>query len=237
MKNVFKAALLGGVLAFVWSVCSWMVLPWHHRCFMEFSGEREVALVLQSNAPKKGIYLIPQYEFEEIHTPKTELKKVVNERGEEGMGDAPSSLDEGVATPQAEDTNPKDVTKEVSKKKGVGGEKGENLLAFCSIVPDGYSIKSPVRLIGSFISLWISAFFVALFARLTRIHNYFSSVLFTAFLGIVSGIVAYLPMMNWFGFSWEFVMVTTLDLGATWGIAGAGMSIWTTVEKKRDHES
>lgn len=237
MKNVFKAALLGGVLAFIWSICSWMILPWHHRCFMEFSSEKEVALVLQANSPKKGIYLIPHYEFEELRTPKTELKKVVNDAPKEAVPGELTPLDEGVSTPQAEGTNPKEVTKEVPKKQVMDGEKSENLLAFCSVVPDGYSTKSPMRLIGSFITLFICAFFIAIFVRLTRIHSYFSSVLFTGFLGIISGIIVYLPMMNWFGFSPEFVMITTLDLGATWAIAGVGMSIWTTVEKKRDLEN
>lgn len=57
MKKLLPAALLGGLIAFVWLSISWMALPWHRAA--RFTDDTEVAAVLQRNAPSHGVYLVP----------------------------------------------------------------------------------------------------------------------------------------------------------------------------------
>ena len=62
MKPVLLGGILGGIVLFAWSAISWMVLPWHNASFSRFNQEKVVEVVLQSNAPQKGIYLLPSTE-------------------------------------------------------------------------------------------------------------------------------------------------------------------------------
>ncbi len=59
MRSIVIGGLLGGLVLFVWSAISWMVLPWHHSNFHKFDQEKVVEIVMQTNAPHKGIYLLP----------------------------------------------------------------------------------------------------------------------------------------------------------------------------------
>ena len=59
MKSILTAGVAGGVVLFVWSAVSWMVLPWHNATFHKFDQERVVEVVLGTYAPRKGIYLLP----------------------------------------------------------------------------------------------------------------------------------------------------------------------------------
>ncbi len=58
-KNHLKAAILAGLIVFVWSFVSWMVLPWHKQCLHKFTNQSEVARVIQQNAPVAGVYVLP----------------------------------------------------------------------------------------------------------------------------------------------------------------------------------
>lgn len=58
-KNHLKAAILGGLIIFVWSFVSWMVFPWHKQCLQKFTNQSEVARVIQDNAPTSGVYVLP----------------------------------------------------------------------------------------------------------------------------------------------------------------------------------
>ena len=57
--RVILGSLVGGIILFGWSAFSWTVLPWHNATFEKFTQEYVVEVVLASNAPKKGIYLVP----------------------------------------------------------------------------------------------------------------------------------------------------------------------------------
>lgn len=58
-KRVITAAILGGVTVFIWSMISWMVLPWHGPTFNQFTDETTVTQTLNANTGKSGIYLLP----------------------------------------------------------------------------------------------------------------------------------------------------------------------------------
>lgn len=59
MKSILIGGILGGLILFIWSAVSWMALPWHHASFQKFDQEKVVEIVIQSNAIRKGIYLLP----------------------------------------------------------------------------------------------------------------------------------------------------------------------------------
>lgn len=59
MKSLALGAVLGGLVAFIWSAASWMVMPWHNSTMNSFANEDAVAQVLLENAPKGGMYWLP----------------------------------------------------------------------------------------------------------------------------------------------------------------------------------
>lgn len=220
MKNLFKASMIGGLIAFIWSLASWTLLPWHTDAFETFKDEKAVAAVLEQNAPRRGIYIIPRYIVEQAPQ-KAKVQDVANEGG--------SPLPPAISAP--EDLHPPmSIPDETQAKKE--GQVNDELLAFCSIVPVGHPVKSYKRVVEAFVVQIVSAFFVALIVTMAKIRNYFLNILYTGFLGLIAGIIVFLPMINWFGFSWEFCVINTLDLGATWLLAGIVMSIWTKAKKK-----
>ncbi len=58
-RKLLKAAIFGGIVAFVWGVFSWMVLPWHQMTVHQFSNEMQVASCIRQNAPESGVYEFP----------------------------------------------------------------------------------------------------------------------------------------------------------------------------------
>ena len=58
-KNHLKAAVVGGLIVFIWSFLSWMVFPWHQKCLGKFTNQSEVASVIANNAPHSGVYVLP----------------------------------------------------------------------------------------------------------------------------------------------------------------------------------
>ncbi len=58
-KYFVRAAVLGGIVVFLWSCFSWIVLPWHQVSIKTFTDEREVAQAIARNAGEEGIYILP----------------------------------------------------------------------------------------------------------------------------------------------------------------------------------
>ncbi|MFO1435964.1 MAG: hypothetical protein U1F34_06305 [Gammaproteobacteria bacterium] len=57
MKSLL-AAVLGGILVFVWNAVSWMVLNWHDPTIKSFTTPDQVTQVLVQSAPTSGIYVL-----------------------------------------------------------------------------------------------------------------------------------------------------------------------------------
>ncbi|MEN9344126.1 MAG: hypothetical protein RLZZ453_913 [Chlamydiota bacterium] len=55
-RSLLKSAVLGGLVVFIWSLISWMVLPIHQHCFHQFTNEERVASVIREHAPGKDLY-------------------------------------------------------------------------------------------------------------------------------------------------------------------------------------
>lgn len=59
VKSLVLGAVLGGIVAFVWSAVSWMLLPWHNSSMKSFTNEAVVAQALIDNAPSGGMFMLP----------------------------------------------------------------------------------------------------------------------------------------------------------------------------------
>lgn len=74
-KKLIKGALIGGVTVFIWSMLSWMLLPWHVQTYFKFTDETEVAKILKKNIPQSGMYILPNTSHYSNNTPTKELRK------------------------------------------------------------------------------------------------------------------------------------------------------------------
>lgn len=59
IKSLALGAVLGGLVAFLWSAVSWMMLPWHNAGMKSFTNEATVAQVVLDNVPTGGMFLLP----------------------------------------------------------------------------------------------------------------------------------------------------------------------------------
>lgn len=75
VKKLVAYALIGGFTVFIWSLFSWVVLPWHTQTLHRFVDELEVAEVLQRNASESGIYVLPNTSHYSNHTPTKEIRR------------------------------------------------------------------------------------------------------------------------------------------------------------------
>jgi predicted small secreted protein len=58
-RTHLKAAIIGGLIVFIWGMFSWMVFPWHQSCLKKFTNESDVADAIKDNAPVAGVYVLP----------------------------------------------------------------------------------------------------------------------------------------------------------------------------------
>ncbi|MCF6285701.1 MAG: hypothetical protein L3K26_10975 [Candidatus Hydrogenedentes bacterium] len=59
MKVLIKGAIIGGLVAFIWTNISWMVLPWHMNTISSLANEAPVLESLKNNVPESGLYVLP----------------------------------------------------------------------------------------------------------------------------------------------------------------------------------
>ncbi|CCB88600.1 hypothetical protein [Simkania negevensis] len=78
MGRIIFGGILGGIIAFVWSFVSWMVLPWHEWTLQSFSNEEFVSWVIKENVKKDGVYIIPHKGSSKTALTPSELKDKVD---------------------------------------------------------------------------------------------------------------------------------------------------------------
>ena len=57
--KLFLSGLIGGIILFLWSNISWMVLPWHGATLQGFSNEKIVVSALLESSSNSGVYVLP----------------------------------------------------------------------------------------------------------------------------------------------------------------------------------
>ena len=59
MKKCIIGGIVAGVVLFIWSAVSWMLLPWHMTTINKFEDITAVSQIIKANAPKSGVYVMP----------------------------------------------------------------------------------------------------------------------------------------------------------------------------------
>ena len=90
MKRKLIAAVIGGVVLFVWGMVSFMALPWHQM--QTLPGERDIVAAFQGAGVESGIYHIPGYLVEKGLTDeqKKEFRETADENHKAGIAEIQS---------------------------------------------------------------------------------------------------------------------------------------------------
>lgn len=72
---LWKGALTGGIILFVWSMLSWIWIPWHRQVIRGFVNETQVASALRHNAPISGMYILPDPYLPKAHYTSEEVTR------------------------------------------------------------------------------------------------------------------------------------------------------------------
>ena len=86
MDKLVKSAVVGGVIFFIWSSISWMVLPFHAKTLKMFSNEAAIVQTMSANATGSGVYLLPKMSKDAPAAKSPFVFLVYNQDGYGNMG-------------------------------------------------------------------------------------------------------------------------------------------------------
>ncbi len=95
---------------------------------------------------------------------------------------------------------------------------------FASINRAHVQEKQMLPLIRSFVIQVIAAFFISWLLVHTKSRKYWDLVTISAVIGLVGGILSYLPAWNWWGTPAGYTIVGLIDSVITWFLAGLVMA-------------
>ncbi|HSX03489.1 MAG TPA: DUF1761 domain-containing protein [Rhabdochlamydiaceae bacterium] len=95
---------------------------------------------------------------------------------------------------------------------------------FASINRTHMNEKQSLPMVRSFIIQVIVAFFISWVLVHTKSRKYWDLVTISAVLGLIGGMMSYLPAWNWWGTPIGYTLVGLIDLVITWFLAGLGMA-------------
>ncbi|MCB1107270.1 MAG: hypothetical protein KDK76_04155 [Chlamydiia bacterium] len=84
----------------------------------------------------------------------------------------------------------------------------------------GMDPTSPYPYIYSFLTQFIGAFFICLLLKRASDIGYGGRLFFVTLVGLVVGVLGFVPDWTWFGAGWKFTLIMIADIAATWFLAG-----------------
>lgn len=80
MGVIIKGTIVGAIIAYIWGMVSWMVIPWHSKTFETFKSEASVQTTILRNIESSGIYIMPspknyKHESEEVFDGRKSMPK------------------------------------------------------------------------------------------------------------------------------------------------------------------
>lgn len=86
MKIVIQGGLIGGLILFLWSALSWVVLPFHEKTLQSFQNEMlvESALMASLDHDQGGVYILPSMKGAHSGSGTEEAKKQAREKAAKG---------------------------------------------------------------------------------------------------------------------------------------------------------
>lgn len=92
-------------------------------------------------------------------------------------------------------------------------------VVFAAVQKYGADLDSVIPYIVSFIIQLIGAFLVTYLVLLAKGIGYWKGIWFITILGFTIGILGYMPSWNWWGFSFSYAAIQTIDLVVAWFLA------------------
>lgn len=194
-KRVIIGSILGAIVLFAWTAFSWMYCPYHAKTINQFTDEAAVAKVLQDNAPKSGMYLLPH-----------------NMDGKEAKTET--------AVAPAATTDPK--AKAVEVKPAAGPVTSP--FVFTSVYKPGVTGMTQ-NLIMEFASSWLAAFLFAILLLFVKTHGFFCRIGFVVVYALGVSVISEAAYWNWWKFSTEFTYLAMADKIIGWTLAGIVMTM------------
>ncbi|OUR95823.1 hypothetical protein A9Q84_15090 [Halobacteriovorax marinus] len=74
MKKFLATVIVGAVVAQIWGMLSWMVLPWHNVDMKKFNNAEAVSQAIKSEQVGSGIYMIPNWD-PKVHEDENLMKE------------------------------------------------------------------------------------------------------------------------------------------------------------------
>lgn len=95
--------------------------------------------------------------------------------------------------------------------------------AFINVLPNGMDMNTGKMMGIGMLGQIVSTFLIFLLLSQTSRLSYWQRVGFVALAGLSIGFISHFPYWNWFGFSTNYVLVTIVDYGIGWTLAGLVM--------------
>lgn len=104
---------------------------------------------------------------------------------------------------------------------------------FASVNLDARAPLSASNFIVGLLTQIVAALFITWMLLQTKAMHYMQRVWFVAAVGLVAGILAYVPAWNWMDFPPSYTIVNLLDITIAWFLAGLGIGKVLEVKRKK----
>jgi hypothetical protein len=167
--KLWKCALAGGLVLFLWGNVSWMLLPFNEMSILTFTSDEPVRQAILANAPKDGMYLLP------------------NQTG----ANAVTTTGPGM---------------------------------FAAIVRGGPPQSMVPQLAIHLVTQTLCALLMSWLLLQTSISTFGGRLCFVITAAVFLAVADYVPLWNWFGYSWAYTLTQMGDTVAGWFFAGLAIA-------------
>ena len=95
---------------------------------------------------------------------------------------------------------------------------------YAQIQTNGLTAAGPTSFVISFLTSFVGAVIICVLLSQTAGLHYFGRVFFVFLIGLLVGILGYIPNWNWFGASCSFTLVMIADTVISWFFAGLALA-------------
>lgn len=86
MKKLIIGTLVGGIIIFVWSALSWVILPTHYNSYKFNPNQDAILQMLKDQNTESGVYALPAIDDRNIKHGTTEYQKAMEDMNKTSVG-------------------------------------------------------------------------------------------------------------------------------------------------------
>jgi hypothetical protein len=207
MKTIL-AAILGGIVVFVWNAVSWMALDWHEPTIRRFNAPEQMTQALVEQAPSSGIYVLNYPQATQAPPPA-------------------ATADGETASPSAEATDAGAASAAAAPAAGAP-------FAFVAFTRDGVDADQMARQFAySLAANILAALLIVFLIRATNDLSFFERFVFMFTVAVVIAVAGRLPNWIWWHYPRDFMVVDIADVLIGWSLAALIMAALTGPESSR----